>query len=89
MAQLGQVQTVIICRPGTSGTQGGCANGQVESVTQAYLIAPSEAARFDLMSEPFDGTQAGAFFGFSFASTMFVWLFALGIGRIINMVKTA
>lgn len=89
MAQLGQVQTVIICLPGASGTQGGCANGQVESVTQAYLIAPSEATRFDLMSEPFDGTQAGAFFGLSFASTMFVWLFSMGVGRIIKMVKTA
>ena len=89
MAQLGQVQTVIICLPGASGTQGGCANGQVESVTQAYLIAPSEAVRFDLMAEPFDSVQAGAFFGFSFASTMFVWLFSLGVGRIINMVKTA
>jgi hypothetical protein len=89
MAQLGQVQTVIVCLNGSSGVQGPCANGQVESVTQAYLVAPSEATRFDLMAEPFDGSQASAFFGFSFASTMFVWLFALGIGRIIKMVKTA
>lgn len=89
MAQLGQVQTVVVCLEGTSGIQGGCPSGQVVSVTQAYLVAPSEAARFDLMAQPFDGSQAGAFFGLSFASTMFVWLFSMGIGRIIKMVKTA
>ncbi|KAB8052202.1 hypothetical protein GCN78_10310 [Janthinobacterium rivuli] len=89
MAQLGTVQTVVVCISGSSGTQGSCPSAQVQSVTQAYLIAPSESVRFDLMAEPFDVLQAGAFFGFSFASTMFVWLFALGIGRIINMVKTA
>lgn len=89
MAQLGTVQTVIVCIDGSSGTQGACPSGQVQSVTQAYLVAPSEALRFDLMAEPFDAVQAGAFFGFSFASTMFVWLFALGVGRIIKMVKTA
>lgn len=89
MAQLGQVQTVIVCLTGSSGTQGGCPNGHIQSVTQAYLIAPSESIRFDLMAEPFNAGQAGAFFGFSFASTMFVWLFSLGVGRIIKMVKTA
>jgi hypothetical protein len=89
MSQLGIVQTVIVCLPGASGLQGGCPDGQVQSVTQAYLIAPSEAVRFDLMATPFDAVQAEAFFGFSFASTMFVWLFALGVGRIIKFVKTA
>ena len=89
MAQLGNVQTVVVCVAGTTGVQGACPAGTTESVTQAYLIAPSEAARFNLMAEPFDGAQAGAFFGFAFASTMFVWLFSLGIGRVIAMVKTA
>lgn len=89
MSSLGTVQTVVVCLDGSSGIQGACRMGQVQSVTQAYLIAPSEAVRFDLMAEPFDPVQAGAFFGFSFASTMFVWLFSMGIGRIIKMVKTA
>lgn len=89
MAQLGTIQTVVVCLSGSSGMQGACPSAHVQSVTQAYLIAPSEAVRFDLMVEPFDALQAGAFFGFSFASTMFVWLFSLGVGRIIKMVKTA
>lgn len=89
MTALGGVQTVVVCVPAGSGTQGACPSGEIESITQAYLVAASEAQRFELMSQPFDPAQAGAFFGFSFASTMFVWLFSLGIGRIIKMVKTA
>lgn len=89
MPQLGTVQTVVVCIPGTSGIQGACPADHVQSVTQAYLIAPSEAARFDLMVEPFDAATAGAYFGFAFASTVFVWLLALGAGMVIKMVKTA
>ena len=89
MAQLGTVQTVVVCVNGTSGVQGACSDGYVQSVTQAYLIAPSEAAKFDLMAEPFDASTAGSYFGFAFASTVFVWLFSLGAGMIIRMVKTA
>lgn len=89
MAQLGTVQTIVVCVTSNSGVQGGCPEGQVESVTQAYLIAPSEASRFDLMAEPFDSATAGAYFGFAFASTVFVWLFSLGAGMIIRMVKSA
>lgn len=89
MTALGGVQTTVVCVTEGTGQQGACPAGQVQTVTQAYLISASEAQRFELMSEPFDTAQAGAFFGFSFASTMFVWLFAFGIGRIIKMVKTA
>ena len=89
MAQLGSVQTVVVCLPGASGLQGACPPGQVESVTQAYLIAPSEAANFDLMAEPFDSVAAGANFGFAFTSTVFVWLLSFGAGAIIKMVRSA
>ena len=89
MAQLGTVQTVVVCIPADAGLQGPCPAGQVQSVTQAYLIAPSEAARFELGAEPFDPAQAGAFFGFAFASTVFVWLFSLGVGHVLKLVRSA
>lgn len=89
MLQLGAVQTVVVCVNGSSGIQGVCPVGQVESVIQAYLIAPSESSRFELGAEPFDPAQAGAFFGFAFASTIFLWLFSLGLGHVLKMVKTA
>lgn len=87
MTQIGIVQTVVVCISGSAGVQGACPTGTVQSVTQAYLIAPSEASRFDLMSEPFDSTQAGGFFGFAFASTVFIWAFALGIGHIVRAAR--
>lgn len=89
MAQLGTVQTVVVCVNASSGLQGACPAGQVETVTQAYVISASEAARFELGVEPFDPVQAGAFFGFAFVSTIFIWLFSIGVGHILKTVRTA
>lgn len=89
MAALGTVQTVVVCIPAGSGLQGACPEGHFQSVTQAYLIAPSEAALFDSMQEPFDAVTAGAYFGFAFSSTVFLWLFSLGCGYVLKMVKGA
>jgi hypothetical protein len=86
MAQLGTVQTAVVCVPGSEGTQGVCPAGQVQSVTQAYLVAPSEAAHFDLMAEPFDSVTAGAYFGFAFASTVGLWAVAHGAGQLVKFV---
>jgi hypothetical protein len=79
---LGTVQTVVVCVP-----QGLCPAGQVQSVTQAYMIAPSESTALDVMAQPFDASQAGAFFGFAFASTIFCWLLSLGCGSLISLVR--
>lgn len=87
MERIGKVYTVIICSNEKSGIQGGCPNGQVQSVENAYLISPSEADFFELSMEPFDAGQAGAFFAFAFSSTIFLWLFSLGCGYVIKMVK--
>ncbi len=89
MAVLGTVQTVVVCIAGAGGVQGPCPDGQIQTVTQAYLVAPTMSSQLDLMTDPFDPGTAGAFFGFAFASTVFVWLSALGAGAIIKMVKTA
>lgn len=87
MAQLGSVQTVLVCLNAQSGIQGACPSGQVQTVSQAYLITPSEAVRFELMAEPFDAATAGAYFGFAFASTLFLWLFSIGCGHVLKTVK--
>ncbi|AKU20996.1 hypothetical protein [Massilia sp. NR 4-1] len=89
MGVLGTVQTVVVCIDGSSGIQGACPAGQVETVTKAYLVTPSEGMRLDAMAVPFDPVQAGAFFGFAFASTIFVWLFSLGVGHVVKLVRTA
>lgn len=87
MGQLGTVQTVVVCVSGSSGVQGACPVGSVQSVTQAYLVAPGEAARFDLIAQSVDPLVAGQYFGFAFASTIFVWLFSHGLGQLVRMVR--
>lgn len=89
MTALGTVQTVVTCVAGGSGLQGACPAGHVESVTQAYLVASSEATRLDLMANPFDAAEAGAYFGFAFAATMFVYLLSFSAGLVIKMVREA
>ncbi|MCS8014621.1 hypothetical protein N0430_31390 [Pseudomonas aeruginosa] len=85
---LGSVQTVLVCVPG-QGVQGFCPDGQSQTVTQAYMIAPSESTALDLMAQPFDASAAGAYFGFAFASTVFVYLLSLACGVLITTVKRA
>lgn len=84
---LGSVQTVVVCIPGTGGVQGSCPAGQIQSVTQAYLIVPSESTWLELMAQPFDSGEASAYFGFAFASTLFVYLISLAAGSLIGFVK--
>lgn len=86
---LGTAQTVVVCIPGGQGLQGPCPEGSVQSVTQGYVISASEATRFELASEPFDPSAAGAFFAFGFVSTVFLWLVALGAGMVIRTIKGA
>ncbi len=87
---LGTTQTVLVCINGVSSFGAApCPPGQTISVVQAYLVTPSEAAKFNANAEPFDSATAGAFFGFAFASTVFVWLLSFGAGAVIRMVRTA
>lgn len=88
MPVLGTTQTVLVCVPG-EGVRGMCPEGFSQSVTQAYLVAPTEAGFLDAMAQPFDPATAGAYFGFAFASTVFVYLLSMGCGALIQMVKDA
>lgn len=87
MTVLGTVQTVVTCVAGSSGIQGACPAGSVETVTQAYLVAPTAATALDLMADPFDPATAGAYFGFAFAATVFVYLLSFGAGIVVKMVR--
>lgn len=84
---IGNVQTVVVCIPGSLGIQGACPAGHVQSVTQAYLIAASESINLDLMAQPFDSSAAGHYFGFAFASTLFLYLFALSVGSVVSFLR--
>lgn len=83
---LGTVQTLVVCVAG-SGNQGPCPDGYTQSVTQAYVVASSNGALFDAAASPFDPVQAGEFWGFAFASTVWLYLTALGCGVLYRRVK--
>lgn len=83
---LGTVQTVVVCVAGT-GPAGFCPTGYTESVTQAYLIAPSMGSILDAGADPFDSSTAGAFWGFGFAATLSLYLFAYGCGVLFNTIR--
>lgn len=87
MAQLGTVQTLVVCVPGSDGVQAACPAGQVQSVTQGYVIASSESVRFDLMAEPFDGATASAFFSFAMVSTITVGVLAYKAGELVAFIR--
>ncbi|GGY21266.1 hypothetical protein [Pseudoduganella dura] len=88
MVSIGTVQTIIVCVNGSEGNAGACPVGQVQSVTQAYVITPSEGARLDLLAEPYSSATAWSFFGFAFASTIGIWWLAHGAGEIIKMIRS-
>lgn len=88
MVQLGTVQTLLVCVPGSQGVQAACPAGHVQSVSSAYVITPSEAGKFELMAEPFSAATAWSFFSFAFAVTIGIWWVAHGAGEIISMVRT-
>lgn len=84
---LGTVQTLVVCVSGSAGAQGPCPDGQVQSVTQAYVIAPSQAALLDAATEPIDYTLAGALWSFSFSVVVGLWLVSRNAGVILNFIR--
>lgn len=84
---LGTVERVVICMPGY-GLQGSCPDGQVQAVIPAYLIMPSESTFLELMAQPFDAVKAGEFFGFAFASTLFIYCAALAAGSVLRFLRS-
>ena len=87
MTVLGATQTVLVCVPGSSGIQGACPSGSVETVTQAYLVSPTNATFLDVSAEPFDTASAAGLFTAGFGATLAFYLLSLSIGQILNMVK--
>lgn len=85
-APLGSVQTVIACVAASSGNQGPCPDGQVQSVVTAYVISSTEAARFELSAQPFDPDKATQLFSFGLVTTLSFWLLAWGCGQVLRMI---
>lgn len=85
---IGNIQTVVICVPGTAGVQGACAAGEVQTVTTAYLVSPTASEQLDLLATPIDPAQLGEVWMFGFVATLSIWLLSISAGSVIRMVKS-
>lgn len=87
MAQLGQVQAVIVCLRGVSGVQGACANGQVESVAQAYLIDSSQQGIIEASMGPFDYEQGAVVWSAAFSMVVGLYFVSAAIGALLGLIR--
>lgn len=70
---------VYVNTPGANTTGWTCDRTTEATVVELHPMA--------LGGPAFDPVSAGMFFGFAFASTMFVWLFSLGCGMVLRAIR--
>lgn len=85
----GTVQYVLTCSPSSSkgGSQAPCPSGYSITVTQAYLLDPSQAASFDTSTAPFDYSYASGVWGLGFSSVVALYLMSRSAGTILDFIK--
>lgn len=85
----GSVASVLTCSPSAYGwiTQAPCPAGYSISVTQAYLLDPSQKAAYDAMSAPFDYGYASGVWGLGFSTVVGLYLVARSAGTILDFIK--
>lgn len=86
-------QVVIGCQTGTKWTEptststpDPCPSGQKMTEITMTVLTQSDLAIND---QPFDSALAAQFFGFAFASTIFLWITSLCIGEVISLVRSS
>lgn len=60
---------------------------QETTCTTIVLLSPTEYASIQAAAEPFDYTQAFAFWSFAFGTTLLFWLAARGVGTVLNLIR--
>lgn len=83
----GLLHSVVVCTLASSGPQGACPPGSVETVVTAYLIDPLAVSYIDAVAAPYDYTAGAALWGASFTFTLSLYLLAHSIGLILNKIR--
>lgn len=85
----GSVQSVLTCSPSAIKwiTQSPCPSGYSITVTQAYLLDPSQKASFDAITAPFDYAYASGVWGLGFSSVVVLYLVSRSAGTILDFIK--
>ncbi|MFZ2973285.1 MAG: hypothetical protein WA049_11645 [Ferribacterium limneticum] len=85
----GSVQSVLTCTTSANKwlTQAPCPSGHSITVTQAYLLDPSQKAIYETLSAPFDYAYASGVWGLGFSSVVVLYLVARSAGTILDFIK--
>lgn len=85
----GMVVPVLTCSLSANGktTQSPCPSGYLITVTQAYLLDPSQMASYEALSAPFDYGYASGVWGMGFSTVVGLYLVARSAGTILDFIK--
>ena len=85
----GNIYSVLTCSPSANRwiTQSPCPTGFSITVTQAYLLDPSQQNSFDAALAPFDYSYAAGVWGLGFSSVVVLYLVSRSAGTILDFIK--
>ncbi len=85
----GSIQTVLNCIPSAYSwqTQAPCPSGYSVSVTQAYLLDPSQQPLYESLSSPFDYAYAAGIWGLAFSTVVGLYFVSHGIALVLGMIR--
>jgi len=85
----GSIQSVLTCTPSAYKwlTQAPCPSGHSITVTQAYLLDPSQKATYETLSLPFDYAYASGVWGLGFSTVVALYVVARSAGTILDFIK--
>ena len=86
---VGQVATVITCVPATSAEMVGapCPAGQMPQAITAYLLDPSQASYYELLTQGPDYAALSTAFSVPFVFTVSLYLLCRNIGEINRLIR--
>ena len=94
MPAVGTTKNIVICIPSTPVTAFSKApcdvvatKGWTPSVVNGYVIDASAASAIDSIAGPVDYASLGGLWGFSFTSTLILWMLAKKAGIVVNAVR--
>lgn len=86
---IGSIKSVLTCTPSANKwlTQAPCPSGHSITVTQTYLLDPSQQTSYETLSAPFDYAYASGVWGLGFSSVVVLYLVARSAGTILDFIK--
>jgi hypothetical protein len=94
MAQLGSIQTIVVCVPATEQAElqprvcpavGG--QSMTPATLQAYLIDPAQQNNLEAAVGPFDYQYAASIWSLAFSMVVGLYFVSVSIGSVLGMIR--